>query len=161
MTPTRADEHQDKANAYRDLASQCSALIADESDPIANMANCAALIFHSLPKLNWAGFYLLKNGELVLGPFQGRPACIRIPFGRGVCGTAAKNRKTLRVPDVTKFDGHIACDTASKSEIVLPLVDERSQLIGVLDLDSPELNRFDAEDEKGLSNIATIISRKL
>ena len=150
-----------KAELYRELAAQCRALIDGETDPIANMANCAALIFNSVPRLNWAGFYLLKGGELVLGPFQGQPACVRIALGRGVCGTAAENRSTLRVADVTKFPGHIACDSASRSEIVVPLLTEDSQLIGVLDVDSPELDRFDAEDEAGLSAIAEIIARAI
>lgn len=150
-----------KAEFYRELTVQCRALIADERDPIANMANCAALVFHSLTQVNWAGFYLLKGRELVLGPFQGRPACVRIPLGRGVCGTAAENRSILRVADVTKFAGHIACDTASRSEIVLPLLSEDSKLKGVLDIDSPELNRFDPQDEAGLSSIAKIIAEKI
>jgi L-methionine (R)-S-oxide reductase len=150
-----------KAEFYRELAAQCHALIDNERDPIANMANCAALVFNTVPRLNWAGFYLLKRGELVLGPFQGQPACVRITLGRGVCGTAAENRSTLRVADVTKFPGHIACDTASRSEIVVPLLAEDSQLIGVLDVDSPELDRFDAEDEAGLSALAKVIARKI
>ena len=125
------------------------------------MANCAALIFNSVPRLNWAGFYLLKGGELVLGPFQGQPACVRIAFGRGVCGTAAECHALVRVDDVTKFPGHIACDSASRSEIVLPLLTKNSHLIGVLDVDSPELARFDAEDEAGLSIIAEIMAAKL
>jgi GAF domain-containing protein len=150
-----------KAELYRELATQCQALIAGETDPVANMANCAALIFNSVPRLNWAGFYLLKGGELVLGPFQGQPACVRIALGRGVCGTAAENRSTLRVPDVTKFPGHIACDAASRSEVVVPLLTGDSQLIGVLDVDSPELDRFDADDEAGLSAIGQIIARAL
>ena len=150
-----------KAEFYRELAVQCHALSDDESDPIANMANCAALIFNSVPRLNWAGFYLLKDGELVLGPFQGQPACVRIALGRGVCGTAAESHSTLRVADVTKFPGHIACDSASRSEIVVPLLTEDSQMIGVLDIDSPELDRFDAEDEAGLSALAKIIARKI
>jgi L-methionine (R)-S-oxide reductase len=150
-----------KAELYRELALQCGSLVDEETDPIANMANCAALIFNSVPRLNWAGFYLLKGAELVLGPFQGRPACVRIALGRGVCGTAAATQSTLRVGDVTKFPGHIACDSASRSEIVLPLLTEHSQLIGVLDVDSPELDRFDADDEAGLSVIAGIIARKI
>jgi L-methionine (R)-S-oxide reductase len=156
-----AIDQESKAEFYRELVAQCNALIADEPDPIANMANCAAVIFHSLPKLNWAGFYLLKDGQLVLGPFQGKPACVRILLGSGVCGTAAKNRTTLRVDDVSKFPGHIACDSASRSEIVLPLLSKNSRLIGVLDIDSPELNRFDPEDETGLSSLAEVISRKV
>ena len=150
-----------KAEFYQELAAQCHALIDNESDPVANMANCAALVFNAVPRLNWAGFYLLKGGELVLGPFQGQPACVRIALGRGVCGTAAESHSTLRVADVTKFPGHIACDSASRSEIVMPLLTEDSQLIGVLDLDSPELDRFDAEDEAGLSGLAKIIARKI
>ncbi|MDP9004893.1 MAG: GAF domain-containing protein [Verrucomicrobiota bacterium] len=150
-----------KPELYEQLAAQLRALIDDETDPVANMANCAALIYHSVPRLNWAGFYLLKGGELVLGPFQGRPACIRIPIGRGVCGTAAETKTTLRVPDVTKFKGHIACDSASKSEIVVPMLTDDSHLIGVLDVDSPELDRFDAEDEAGFKILAGIMARKL
>jgi GAF domain-containing protein len=125
------------------------------------MANCAALIFHSVPRVNWAGFYLLKEGELVLGPFQGKPACVRIALGRGVCGTAAKDRSTIRVADVTKFSGHIACDIASRSEIVIPLLAEDSSLVGVLDVDSPQVDRFDAEDEIGLSVVAGMIAKKI
>jgi GAF domain-containing protein len=150
-----------KPDLYRELAAQISGLIENETDPVANMANCAALIFHSVPKLNWAGFYLLKGGELVLGPFQGRLACVRISFGRGVVGTAAEKRTTIRVADVNQFPGHIACDSASKSEIVVPLVSNDSHLLGVLDVDSPELDRFDEEDEAGLRAIGEIISAKL
>ena len=150
-----------KSELYRELATQISTLIESETDPVANMANCAALIFHSVPNLNWAGFYLLKGGELVLGPFQGRLACVRISFGRGVVGTAAEKRTTIRVADVNQFPGHIACDSASKSEIVVPLVSSDSHLLGVLDVDSPELDRFDEEDEAGLREIGKIISAKL
>ena len=150
-----------KAELYRELEAQLRALTDDETDPVANMANCAALVFTSVPRLNWAGFYLLKGGELVLGPFQGQPACVRIALGRGVCGTAAESHSTLRVADVTTFPGHIACDSASRSEIVVPLLTNDSHLIGVLDVDSPELNRFDAEDEMGLSALAAIIARKI
>ena len=151
-----------KHDLYTQLAKQLEALIADETDPVANMANCAAVIFNSLPDLNWAGFYLLKGGELVLGPFQGRPACVRIPLGRGVCGKAAKERVTLRVADVNAFDDHIACDTASRSEIVVPLISTDQQfLLGVLDVDSPELDRFDADDETGLKAIANLIGAKI
>jgi L-methionine (R)-S-oxide reductase len=150
-----------KSNLYRELAAQCRALTDDETDPVANMANCAALIFNSVPRVNWAGFYLLKGGGLVLGPFQGLPGCVRIALGRGVCGTAAESHSTLRVADVTKFPGHIACDSASRSEIVVPLLTEDSHLIGVLDVDSPELDRFDAEDEAGFSAIARIMAAKL
>ena len=150
-----------KKELYDELAAQLRALIEDETDAVANMANCAALIFNSVPRLNWAGFYLLKDGELVLGPFQGRTACVRIALGHGVCGTAAEKRTTLRVADVTKFPDHIACDSASRSEIVVPLLTDDSHLIGVLDVDSPELDRFDDEDETGLRQIAGIISAKL
>lgn len=150
-----------KAELYRTLAQQVQALTNGESDPIANMANCAALIFNSVPDLNWAGFYLQKDGELVLGPFQGQPACVRIVIGKGVCGTAAKTRTTLRVSDVTKFDGHIACDSNSRSEIVVPIINGDSQLLGVLDVDSPELDRFDAEDEEGMKAIAAIMAHKI
>jgi GAF domain-containing protein len=150
-----------KPDLYRELAAQISGLIENETDPVANMANCAALIFHSVPKLNWAGFYLLKGGELVLGPFQGRLACVRISLGRGVVGTAAEKRTTIRVADVSQFPGHIACDSASKSEIVVPLVSDDSHLLGVLDVDSPELDRFDAEDEAGFRAIGKIIAAKL
>ena len=150
-----------KPDLYRELATQISALVQDETDPVANMANCAAVVFHSVPRINWVGFYLLKGGELVLGPFQGRPACVRIPFGRGVVGTAAEKRTTIRVADVNQFPGHIACDSASKSEIVVPLVSDDSHLLGVFDIDSPELDRFDAEDEAGLREIGKIISAKL
>src|SRR5688572_5596667 len=150
-----------KPELYRQLTGQISAVIEGETDPVANMANSAALIFHALPSLNWAGFYLLKGGELVLGPFQGQPACVRIALGRGVCGTAAESHSTLRVADVTKFPGHIACDSASRSEIVVPMLTDDSHLIGVLDIDSPELDRFDPEDEAGLKVLAEIIARKI
>ena len=150
-----------KADLYRELAAQIAGLIENETDPVANMANCASLIFHSVPKLNWAGFYLLKGGELVLGPFQGRLACVRISFGRGVVGTAAEKRTTIRVADVNQFPGHIACDSASKSEIVVPLVSNDSHLLGVLDVDSPELDRLDAEDEAGFRQLGKIIAAKL
>ncbi|MFL6584142.1 MAG: GAF domain-containing protein [Chthoniobacterales bacterium] len=150
-----------KPEVYREIASQLRGLIADEPDPVANMANCAAIIFNSVPGLNWAGFYLLKGGELVLGPFQGKPACVRIPFGHGVCGTAAQNRTLLCVPDVNAFDDHIACDSDSRSEIVIPMLREDTSLIGVLDVDSPQLGHFDAEDEAGLREIAKLIGAKL
>ena len=152
---------EDTQTLYRDLTAALEALIGDETDAIANMANAAGLIWESLPDVNWVGFYRNVDGELVLGPFQGRPACIRIPFGTGVCGLAAQTRQVQRVEDVHAFPGHIACDSASRSEIVIPLVTEDSRLIGVLDVDSPELDRFDAEDEAGLSEIADIIVPKI
>ena len=139
----------DKTALYRDLAAALDALIADEPDPIANMANTAALIFESLPDINWVGFYRNIGGELVVGPFQGRPACIRIPFGSGVCGTAAATRQVQRVDDVDAFPGHIACDSASRSELVVPIVGSDGELIAVLDLDSPRSARFTEEDEAG------------
>jgi GAF domain-containing protein len=150
-----------KPELYRELTAQIAALIEGETDAVANMANCAALIFNSLPDVNWAGFYLLKGGELVIGPFQGKPACVRIAFGRGVVGTAAEKRTTIRVPDVNQFPGHIVCDSASKSEIAVPLVSDDSHLLGVLDVDSPKLDRFDAEDEEGLKAIGKVIAAKL
>ncbi|WP_288936763.1 GAF domain-containing protein [uncultured Sphingomonas sp.] len=137
-----------KAELYHDLAAALDALTADEPNPIANMANAAALIWQYLPDLNWAGFYRNVADELVLGPFQGKAACIRIPFGKGVCGTAAATRETQVVADVHAFPGHIACDAASRSELVVAIVHEE-RLLGVLDLDSPEAGRFDAEDAAG------------
>jgi L-methionine (R)-S-oxide reductase len=151
-------ETADKATLYRDLAQALEALIGDETDSVANMANAAGLIFESLPDLNWAGFYRNVGGELVLGPFQGRPACIRIAFGTGVCGVAAETLEVQRVEDVHAFPGHIACDSASNSEIVLPLLRD-GQLLGVLDLDSPKQARFDDQDEAGLRRVAEILAR--
>ena len=150
-----------KAELYATLAAQLRALVSDEPDAIANMANCAALLFHSLPDVNWAGFYLLKGNDLVLGPFQGQPACVRIPLGRGVCGAAAQRRMTLRVANVDEFPGHIACDSASKSELVIPLMNGDGQLLAMLDIDSPMLDRFDAEDEAWLQSLANILARRL
>lgn len=138
-----------KPEVYRALHAQLKAVLAGERDGLANTANTAALLFSALPGLNWAGFYFLRDGGLVLGSFQGKVACIRIALGKGVCGTAAQKRETLVVPDVEKFPGHIACDHASRSEIVVPLLQD-GRLLGVLDLDSPNLARFDAEDAAGL-----------
>ena len=148
----------DKPTLYRDLAQALAALVEGEPDPIANMANAAALIWESVPGLNWAGFYRNVGGELVLGPFQGRPACIRIPFGKGVCGAAAASLEVQRVDDVHQFPGHIACDAASVSELVVPIVGADGKLIAVLDLDSPEPARFDAEDEAGFSELVHILN---
>ena len=145
-----------KPAAYDQLAAQLRALFEGERDFVANAANFSSLVFHTLPSLNWAGFYLHKGGELVLGPFQGRPACVRIPLGAGVCGAAALARRTLVVPDVHEFPGHIACDAASNSEVVVPLL-ERGRLLGVLDLDSPAPARFDEEDAAGLERLARIL----
>jgi len=153
-------EAADKATLYSDLALAMQGLLGDETDAVANMANAAGLIWESLPDLNWVGFYRNVDGELVLGPFQGRPACIRIPFGSGVCGVAAQSRQVQRVEDVHAFPGHIACDSASNSEIVLPLVRD-GELLGVLDLDSPKHARFDGEDEAGLKKIAEILARAI
>lgn len=144
-----------KQELYEDLAAQLRSLLESETDFIANAANLSALLYHSLPDLNWAGFYLQKDGELVLGPFQGQPACVRIAIGKGVCGTAAEQRQTIMVDNVHDFPGHIACDSASNSEIVVPLI-RHEQLIGVLDLDSPLFGRFDDEDARGLNELAEI-----
>lgn len=146
---------QTKGETYAELAAQLRALVEGEDDFIANAANFSALLFHTLPDLNWAGLYLLKGGELVLGPFQGQHACVRIPLGSGVCGTAAEARRTLLVENVHEFPGHIACDSASNSEVVVPLL-RGGELLGVLDLDSPSLGRFDAEDAKGLEDLVGI-----
>jgi GAF domain-containing protein len=150
-----ARNHASKQALYGDLLEQANALFEGEHDFIANAANLAALLFHSLPDLNWAGFYFAKEECLVLGPFQGKPACVRIALGKGVCGTAARDRKTIVVPDVDKFPGHIACDSASKSEIVIPLL-RFGRVIGVLDLDSPNLSRFDEDDRRGLEALADV-----
>jgi len=153
-------EAADKAVMYRDLASALRGLVEGEPDPIANMANAAALIWETLPGLNWAGFYRNVGGELVLGPFQGRPACIRIKFGEGVCGTAASTLEVQRIDNVHAFPGHIACDSASNSELVVPIV-KNGELIAVLDLDSPEHARFDAEDEAGCVVLGEILSKAI
>jgi L-methionine (R)-S-oxide reductase len=145
-----------KSKLYAELARELRSLIAGEPDTIANLANASALLFHSLPDLNWAGFYLLRNGELVVGPFQGKPACVRIAMGKGVCGTAAARRTTVLVTDVNEFPGHIACDSASNSEIVVPMI-AGDELLGVLDLDSPKLARFDAEDQAGLEEFVAVL----
>ncbi len=153
-------EAADTATMYRDLASALEGLLAGERDAVANMANAAALIWETLPGLNWAGFYRNVGGELVLGPFQGRPACIRIKFGEGVCGAAAATRQVQRVDDVHAFPGHIACDSASESELVVPVVRD-GELIAVLDLDSPARARFTAEDEAGCLKLAEILARAI
>jgi len=153
-------EAADIATMYRDLASALEGLVAGEPDGVANMANAAALIRETLPGLNWAGFYRNVGGELVLGPFQGRPACIRIPFGSGVCGAAAATLQAQRVDDVHAFPSHIACDAASVSELVVPIVRD-GELIAVLDLDSPEPARFTAEDEAGCTRLAEILARAI
>ncbi|NIJ67720.1 GAF domain-containing protein [Xanthomonas sp. 60] len=142
-----------KPEQYAQLLDQARALVHGEGDRIANAANLAALVYHALPDLNWVGFYLYDGRELVVGPFQGLPACVRIPLHKGVCGAAATQRQTQRIEDVDAFPGHIACDSASRSELVVPLV-KGDQLIGVFDIDSPVLARFDADDQAGLEAIA-------
>jgi GAF domain-containing protein len=149
-----------KHEQYAQLAAQARALVAGERDRTANAANLAALVYHSLPDLNWAGFYFHDGRELVVGPFQGLPACVRIALGKGVCGTAASSRQTQRVADVDAFPGHIACDSASRSELVVPLFDGDT-LIGVFDLDSPRLARFDEVDQQGLETIARVFVESL
>lgn len=144
-----------KLELYQNLVPQLRSLLVGERDFIANAANFASLLYHSLPELNWAGFYLLKDKELVLGPFQGKPACVRIRVGKGVCGVAAAQRETVIVPNVHEFPGHIACDSASNSEIVVPL-EKDGRLLGVLDLDSPQLARFDDEDAEGLNGLVEV-----
>ena len=155
MHTLTATEGLTKAETYAELAAQLRALVEGEEDFIANAANFSALLFHALPELNWAGLYLLKGGELVLGPFQGKPACVRIPVGSGVCGSAAAARRSVVVPNVHEFPGHIACDTASNSEVVVPLL-RGDELLGVLDLDSPRVGRFDEEDARGLEGLVKI-----
>ena len=151
------DPNQPKPDLYRELAESARALTLGEPDPVANMANLSALIWQFLPELNWAGFYRMVDGELVLGPFQGKAACIRIPLGQGVCGTAAASGETQLVPDVHAFPGHIACDAASASELVVP-VKRGGRVIAVIDLDSPVLNRFDADDATGIEALAAAIA---
>jgi len=144
-----------KSELYRNLAKQLSALLAGEPDRVANAANMAALIYYGLPNLNWAGFYFRRGGELVLGPFQGKPASVRIPFGKGVCGTAAARAATVLVPDVHEYPGHIACDPLSRSELVVPLI-VAGEVSGVLDLDSPVLGRFDEIDQAGCEQLVAL-----
>src|SRR6476620_10697520 len=142
-----------KPEQYAQLAEQARALLHGEPDRIANAANLSALVYHALPQLNWAGFYFFDGTELVVGPFQGLPACVRIPLDKGVCGAAATTRQTQRIEDVHAFPGHIACDSASRSEVVVPLIARDGTLLGVFDLDSPEPDRFDADDQRGLEAI--------
>ncbi|MFD2166566.1 GAF domain-containing protein [Thalassotalea euphylliae] len=150
----------EKASFYRLLNEQAAAIISGETDLIANMANISALLFESLEHVNWAGFYRMVDGELVLGPFQGKVACIRIPVGKGVCGTAAKTAETQRIADVHAFDGHIACDAASNAEIVIP-VKRNGEVIAVLDIDSTQFERFDEADQQGLESIVAILEKQL
>ncbi len=156
MFAAAAIRTSDKTSFYRELAGQLEGLLSGERDPIANAANMSALIFGQVPDLNWAGFYFLKAPEeLVLGPFQGKPACVRIAVGKGVCGAAVAQRSTQRVEDVHAFPGHIACDSASRSELVVPLL-HAGKIYGVLDLDSPLPGRFDAEDQAGIERLAAV-----
>lgn len=149
-----------KPEQYEQLAAQAEALLSGEHDRVANAANLSALVFNALPELNWVGFYFFDGTELVVGPFQGLPACVRIPLDKGVCGAAARTRQTQRVEDVHAFPGHIACDAASRSEVVVPLVRD-GQLLGVFDLDSPVPARFDVDDQAGLEKIADVYLRSL
>jgi GAF domain-containing protein len=151
MLSAEIDRTRGKADLYRDLVVSLAALLAGETDAVANLANASGLLAQTLDRINWCGFYLTRGQDLVLGPFQGKPACVRIALGRGVCGTAGQRRETVVVPDVDAFAGHIACDADSRSEIVVPILDG-GQLLGVLDVDSPEKNRFDAVDREGLEN---------
>lgn len=151
---------ENKRDLYSDLVASLDALLAEERDSVAILANASAAIYHGLPDLNWAGFYLLRGQTLILGPFQGRPACVRIPVENGVCGAAVRARASVLVPDVHAFPGHIACDGASRSELVVPLM-RNGMLIGVLDLDSPLPARFDAEDQAGCEALAAVITRHL
>ncbi|WP_300618206.1 GAF domain-containing protein [Dokdonella sp.] len=155
MFAAAALQSDSKSGQYAELAEQARGLLHGERDRIANAANFSALVWHALPDINWCGFYFFDGEELVVGPFQGRPACVRIALGRGVCGTAAVRRETQLVEDVDAFDGHIACDSASKSEIVVPLYDG-DRLVGVWDVDSPRLARFDADDRAGMEALCAI-----
>src|SRR3982750_824535 len=150
-----------KPEQYAELAQQARALLHGERDRTANAANLSALVYHALPQLNWVGFYFYDGRELVVGPFQGQPACVRIALGKGVCGTAAVSKATQRVADVDAFPGHIPCDSASRSELVVPLFKGDGELVGVFDLDSPVLERFDAHDQQGLEEIAKIFLETL
>ncbi len=161
MFHTATVAYASKREQYDDLVRQARGLMLGESNLIANAANFSALIFHSLPQLNWAGFYLFDGSELVVGPFQGKPACIRIALGRGVCGTAAQTRETQLVRDVHAFEGHIACDAASQSEIVVPLVKADGSLLGVWDVDSPVTERFDEDDRAGMEALCAVFVETL
>ncbi|MEC9488581.1 MAG: GAF domain-containing protein, partial [Halanaerobium sp.] len=155
----RKMETDDKEKFYQVMERLMEAQVAYEDDWLAQLANAAALLGHQLDEINWVGFYLEKQGELVLGPFQGKPACTHIPIGEGVCGTAAARKETLVIADVHDFPGHIACDEASRSEIVIPLLDEEGEVRGVLDIDSPGKGRFTEEDREGLVRLAKLIAR--
>jgi L-methionine (R)-S-oxide reductase len=154
-------DYSDKSVFYEELAAQARGLLAGETDRVANAANLAALVFHALPRINWAGFYFADREGLVVGPFQGKPACVRIPLGKGVCGTAAAERRTVLVEDVEAFPGHIACDAASRSEVVVPIRAADGSLVGVLDIDSPIPGRFDAADAEGLERLVAVFAERL
>lgn len=156
MFELKTHDTTNKASLYATLHEELQALLHGEPDLIANAANFSSLLFHTLPDLNWAGVYLLKEGELVLGPFQGKPACVRIALGRGVCGTAAARRESVVVADVNAFPGHIACDSASRSELVVPIIKDQA-LLGVLDLDSPSVGRFDDSDRAGCEALVAVL----
>jgi GAF domain-containing protein len=158
MFTLQTTENLSKTELYDELTRQTEALLQGETDAIANAANLSSLLYHALPQVNWVGFYFHRNGELIVGPFQGKPACVHIEIGKGVCGTAAAKRETIVVDNVHEFPGHIACDSASNSEIVVPLA-VNDRLVGVLDIDSPEFNRFDAIDRRGLESIVEIFLR--
>lgn len=160
MFEAKVDRSRGKAATYRDLAASLAALLEGESDPLANLANASGLLAQTLDGINWCGFYLERSGELVLGPFQGKPACVRIAMGKGVCGTAAARRETVVVPDVAVFPGHIACDAASRSEIVVPILAD-GRLRGVLDVDAPETDRFDDEDREGLEEFVRVLTPRV
>jgi L-methionine (R)-S-oxide reductase len=157
MQQMTGPDYGDKPRFYAQLQAQARALVEGEPDRVANAANLAALVFHALPRINWAGFYFLQGEVLVLGPFQGKPACVRIPVGQGVCGAAVAEARSQLVPDVHAFPGHIACDVASRSEIAVPLRDAGGRIFGVLDIDSPEPGRFDAADLAGLEQLARLL----
>jgi L-methionine (R)-S-oxide reductase len=157
---SQPDPSQAKAAFYQDLCEKLGNLLGMETDFVANAANAAALLFHSLPDVNWAGFYVFRDGELILGPFQGKPACVHIPMGKGVCGASALSQETVIVPDVDRFKGHIACDVTSKSEIAVPLLNW-GRLIAILDVDSASLERFDEDDQEGLEAFASVFVSSL
>ena len=160
MFASQFDRSAPKPELYASLAPALESLIGDETDALANLANAIALVWEALPDINWAGFYIRRGADLVLGPFQGRPACVRIPIGKGVCGTAAATREVQVVPDVNAFPGHIACDAASRSEIVVPLI-VHGDVVGVLDIDAPNVNRVDDQDRAGLESGAEILQSKV
>ena len=160
MFDAAIDRSQGKSALYKDVAASLAALLEGENDALANLANAVGLLAGALEKINWCGVYLMREGELVLGPFQGKPACVRIALGKGVCGTAAARRETVVVPDVSAFPGHIACDAASRSEIVVPILVD-GKLVGVLDVDAPEADRFDAEDRAGLEGFVAALAPRV